>query len=59
MGELTTTGSDGSVYWLGHIPCHIMHVIGVVVGIDVCDRWMVYTGKFIFFSAGVTHTCRS
>ncbi|KAG2740341.1 hypothetical protein P692DRAFT_20822678 [Suillus brevipes Sb2] len=43
MREIITEGSDGSLYWLGHIPCRIVHVIGVVIGIDVCDRWTVYT----------------
>lgn len=43
MREIITPGSDGSLYWLGHIPCRIVHVVGVVVGIDVCDKWTVYT----------------
>ncbi|KAG2109524.1 hypothetical protein DEU56DRAFT_749973 [Suillus clintonianus] len=35
--------TEGYFYWLGHIPCRIVHIIGVVVGIDVSDKWTVYT----------------
>ncbi|KAG1726609.1 hypothetical protein EDD22DRAFT_961390 [Suillus occidentalis] len=43
MREIATKGSNGSLYWLGHIPCHIVHIVGVLVGINVSDRSTVYT----------------
>ncbi|KAG1863912.1 hypothetical protein F4604DRAFT_1586773, partial [Suillus subluteus] len=32
-----------SFYWLGHIPCHTALIVGVVVGIEVSERWTIYT----------------
>ncbi|KAG2743352.1 hypothetical protein P692DRAFT_201809141 [Suillus brevipes Sb2] len=37
MKEVVTEGSDGSFCRLGHIPCRIVHVTGVVVEIDECE----------------------
>ncbi|KAG1785183.1 uncharacterized protein HD556DRAFT_1450935 [Suillus plorans] len=43
MRESASTGPRSSFYWLGHVPCRIVHIIGVVVGIDVREKGTLYT----------------
>ncbi|KAG2108246.1 uncharacterized protein F5147DRAFT_773827 [Suillus discolor] len=43
MRESTSTGPRSSFYWLGHIPCQIVHIVGMVVGIDMREKGTLYT----------------
>ncbi|KAG2336095.1 hypothetical protein BDR05DRAFT_1006164 [Suillus weaverae] len=43
MRECVTEGRGSNFYWLGHIPCRTVLIIGVVVGIEVSERWTMYT----------------
>ncbi|KAG1741745.1 hypothetical protein EDD22DRAFT_851671 [Suillus occidentalis] len=45
MKDNNSIGPNFDFYWLGHVPCRSVHIVGVVVGIDVTDRWTVYTKR--------------
>src|SRR5258708_38275090 len=40
---LSCTGYD--FFWLGRIPCRSVKIVGMVVGIQVYERKITYTGK--------------
>jgi hypothetical protein len=44
-----SAGPNLDFYWLGHVPCRSVHIVGVVVGIDVTDKWTLYTSESILF----------
>lgn len=31
-------------YWLGHVPCRIVKLVGLVVGIQIYEKKILYTG---------------
>ncbi|KAG2336659.1 hypothetical protein BDR05DRAFT_970944 [Suillus weaverae] len=43
MRENISQGRNSRFYWLGHIPCLNVVIVGVVVGIEVSERWTMYT----------------
>jgi hypothetical protein len=41
-------GTDPDFYWLGHIPCRFVLIYGMVVGVQVYEQRVVYTGTFYY-----------
>ncbi|KAG2034838.1 hypothetical protein BDR03DRAFT_1013012 [Suillus americanus] len=58
MRESGRKACSSSFYWLGHIPCQAMLIVGVVVGIEVSERWALYTGESKFCPSVVTQPGR-
>ena len=34
------------LYWLGHVPCRIVKLVGLVVGIQIYEKKILYTSMF-------------
>ncbi|KAG1721949.1 uncharacterized protein EDB91DRAFT_1064161 [Suillus paluster] len=43
MRESIVKGPNIEFYWLGHIPCRTVLIVGVVVGIQDSQKWRLYT----------------
>ncbi|KAG2136429.1 hypothetical protein DEU56DRAFT_947113 [Suillus clintonianus] len=43
MRERIVKAPNTRFYWLGHIPCQTVLIVGIVVGIEVSKMWTLYT----------------
>lgn len=44
--NLTMT-QEADFFWLGHVPCRTVRIIGLLVGIKTYEKRIVYTGIYL------------
>ena len=42
--------TDADFFWLGRVPCRMVRILGMVVGLQVYEARIVYTGRLAFCS---------
>jgi hypothetical protein len=47
--ELTVIWSDSDFFWLGRVPCRNVRLVGMVVGVQVFEKRVIYSSTYGLF----------